>query len=80
MDYIERMRVESEELCEKISKLANFVSDAGGPFDKLPEEKQWLMNEQLTAMSTYHTILSRRLTIEYRELNDTRRAEQATSE
>lgn len=51
---------EQKELCEKIEKLGEFISN-NPIFDKLPKEEQYDMKLQLGAMDLYRSILQNRL-------------------
>lgn len=59
--YIDRMIVEHRELCDRISKLAQFIRSK--KCDALNAENQNLLWAQLYAMKTYRAILTRRIRI-----------------
>lgn len=53
-----RVLDEHSELCEKIGKLADFLSKPQPPF--IDDDQWFLMNAQLSAMSLYSSILTQR--------------------
>ena len=57
------VRVIDEKICldEKLGKLTAFVSKPDSGFDALHETDQELLREQLRAMSTYSTVLAKRI-------------------
>lgn len=55
MNYIERMKIELEELNERISKLSKFIDD--GNAAKLSDEDCSLLLIQYNAMITYSNVL-----------------------
>lgn len=58
-ELIEKLTQEDNELLDKITKLKSFLyTDA---FNLLPYNHQHLMEAQVKAMETYHTILCARI-------------------
>ncbi len=57
--FLDRLRVERDELSERLAKLRGFTRTAW--FDAFPEAKKSLMAKQEQAMSSYLTILTARI-------------------
>ena len=58
-DFLTRLKVEQEQLQDKIDKLSPFIGTEN--FMKLPEVQKVLLHAQLSAMRSYNTILVMRL-------------------
>jgi hypothetical protein len=59
--HVDRMRIELDDLVERGDRLNGFMESP--KFQELPEEEQFLMTAQLGAMTTYGSLLGRRLAI-----------------
>ena len=57
--FKERLIQEQQELYEKMKKLADFI--CGDKFATVSETQKILLRIQMTAMTTYHTCLSERI-------------------
>ena len=55
----QRLKIEVDELAEKIDKLSAFID--GDSFDKLPKEQRNMLSQQLIFMSAYAEVLKNRL-------------------
>lgn len=55
----QRLKIEADELAEKINKLSAFID--GDSFDKLPKEQRNMLSKQLVFMSAYAEALKNRL-------------------
>ena len=66
--YLERMRNENSELCERIVKLRAFISQ-NSLFRGFTEKKKGLMEGQLKAMGLYQYFLSQRIEMEQKDIN-----------
>jgi len=55
----QRLKIEADELAEKINKLSAFID--GDSFDKLPKEQRNMLSQQLIFMSAYAEVLKNRL-------------------
>lgn len=65
-EWIERVRVELEELITRVNKLQLFIVSEGNPteqFLQLSEEQQFLLRSQVQVMFLYIDILERRLEV-----------------
>ena len=58
--HVERMLNEQTELCEKITKLGDFISK-NPTFDNLSKDEQYDMKLQLGAMELYSNVLQHRI-------------------
>lgn len=54
-----RVMDEQSELCDKISKLGDFLSKSKPPF--IDDDQWFLLNLQLNAMAMYRDILAKRI-------------------
>lgn len=59
LEYQQRVVEEEAELRKKFDRLETFI--AGEAFGKLPQEDQWLLQEQRGYMSGYLSVLLRRI-------------------
>lgn len=57
--HIDRMRIEYDELAERLAALTAFIGT--DPFDALPEIERNRLSRQHDAMSTYRVVLEERL-------------------
>lgn len=57
--YTDRMKIEKEELYERMARLDKFIRSEN--FDNLDEEEQLLLFDQFGAMMSYFQILKRRI-------------------
>jgi len=63
-DYQKRVEIESVELCNKLEKLNSFLAkDEIFPSPSLRTDEFYLLNEQLIAMTSYLSILRKRIRI-----------------
>ena len=58
--HVERMLNEQKELCEKIGKLGNFISQ-NTIFDKMSNDEKYDMILQFEAMRIYSNVLQHRI-------------------
>ena len=59
-DFKERLKIEKEELAEKIEKLKVFIKSES--FNSINDEQKVLLDIQVKAMDTYYTCLHHRST------------------
>lgn len=60
--FLDRLKVEKDDLLDKVNKLANFLArDVMNDNPRLSEANHILLNEQLEAMNSYLNILIIRL-------------------
>lgn len=60
-DFLERLKIEDQELAEKAAKLKNFINDKEGPYSKLDDVNKYLLRKQLHIMMQYLTVLMLRI-------------------
>lgn len=70
-DFLDRLRVERDELKERLSKLRNFTKSPW--IDAFPERSKDLMRKQEEAMSSYLSILVARIELEEEKRTTSRR-------
>lgn len=64
MDYIQRMKVELEDLSEKIVKAENFLTIESLSPEKTNEKQRVLLHKQLVFQKGYYEILKERIQYE----------------
>ena len=67
-NYVDRMRIERDELSDRLSKLRNATQTPW--FDAFPERSKDLMKKQEQSMTSYLTILTARIEMEEKALKE----------
>lgn len=68
--HVQRMKVEGDELTEKVEKLTLFMM--GNIYPELPLQKRTLLANQFKYMTQYLNVLAERIVLEMSELTETK--------